>query len=119
MLKGLKLKLSFAMQGKYKGAEGTDVGTYTSVLREGGVIYGKGQGIVTTRDRHEMATWTGRGIGRFTGSGKISFRGSLFFQTPSAAKEGGKLSFLNNLVGVFEYEVDEMGNCSSKVWEWK
>ena len=89
------------------------------VLREGGVIYGKGQGIVTTRDRHEMATWTGRGIGRFTGSGKISFRGSLFFQTPSAAKEGGKLSFLNNLVGVFEYEVDEMGNCSSKVWEWK
>lgn len=58
------------MQGKYKGAEGTDVGTYTSVLREGGVIYGKGQGIVTTRDRHEMATWTGRGIGRFTGSGK-------------------------------------------------
>ena len=38
------------MQGKYKGAEGTDVGTYASVLREGGVIYGKGQGIVTTRD---------------------------------------------------------------------
>jgi hypothetical protein len=107
------------MQGKYKGAEGTDVGTYTSVLREGGVIYGKGQGIVTTRDRHEMATWTGQVIGRFTGSRKISFRGSLFFQTPSAAKEGGKLSFLNNLVGVFEYEVDEMGNCSSKVWEWK
>ena len=31
MLKGLKLKLSFAMQGKYKGAEGPDVGTYTSV----------------------------------------------------------------------------------------
>jgi hypothetical protein len=55
------------------GAEGTDVGTYTSVLREGGVIYGKGQGIVTTRDRHEMATWTGQVIGRFTGSGKISF----------------------------------------------
>ena len=118
-VKGPKTETSFTMQGKYKGAEGTDVGTYTSVLREGGVIYGKGQGIVTTRDGHEMATWTGQGIGRSTGSGKISFRGSLFFQTPSAAKEGGKLSFLNNLVGMFEYEVDEMGNCSSKVWEWK
>jgi hypothetical protein len=118
-VKGPKTETSFTMQGKYKGAEGTDVGTYASVLREGGVIYGKGQGIVTTRDGHEMATWTGQGIGRFTGLGKISFRGSLFFQTPSAAKEGGKLSFLNNLVGVFEYEVDEMGNCSSKVWEWK
>jgi hypothetical protein len=118
-VKGPKTETSFTMQGRYKEAEGTDVGTYTSVLREGGVIYGKGQGIVTTRDGHEMATWTGQGIGRFTGSGKISFRGSLFFQTPSAAKEGGKLSFLNNLVGVFEYEVDEMSNCSSKVWEWK
>jgi hypothetical protein len=29
------------------------------------------------------------------------------------------LSFLNNMVGVFEYEVDETGNCSSKTWEWK
>jgi hypothetical protein len=74
---------------------------------------------VTTRDGHEMATWTGQGISRFTGPGKISFQGSLFFQTPSATKEGGKLSFLNYLVGVFEYEADEMESCSSKVWEWK
>ena len=32
---------------------------------------------------------------------------------------GGKLSSLNNTVGVFEYEEDEQGNCSVKVWEWK
>ena len=67
------------------------------------------------KDGQEMATWTGQGIGRFIGSGKIRFAGSLFFSTASA----GKLAFLNNLVGVFEYESDESGNTSSKVWEWK
>jgi hypothetical protein len=81
-------------------------------------MYGEGQGIVTTKDGQGMATWTGQGIGRFTGPGKISFRGSLFFKIPSTV-DRGKLSFLNNLVAVFEYEVDELGNCSSKVWEWK
>lgn len=76
-------------------------------------MYGQGQGVITTKDGKEMATWTGQGIGRFTSPGKMSFRGSLFFRTISA--NGGKLSFLNNLVGVFEYEVDEQGNASSKV----
>lgn len=119
-VEGPKIESSFVMEGKYKGAEGTDIGTYSSVLRQGeggGVaMYGEGQGVVTTKDGQEMATWTGQGIGRFSSPGKISFRGSLFFSTNS---KDGKLSFLNNLVGVFEYEVDEMGNCSSKVWEWK
>ena len=44
-------------------------------------------------------------------------RGSLFYKTKSSA--GGKLSFLDNLVGVFEHEVDELGNTTGKVWEWK
>ena len=42
-------------------------------------------------------------IGRFTGPGKVSFRGSLFFRVPPTF-EGRKLSDLNNAVGVFEYE---------------
>jgi hypothetical protein len=41
----------------------------------------------------------------------------LFYKTKGSA--GGKLSFLNNLVGVFEHEVDELGNTTGKVWEWK
>jgi hypothetical protein len=114
---GPKIETSFIMSGRYKGEEGTDIGTYCSVMRQGeeGVMYGEGQGVVTTKDGKGMATWTGQGIGRFTGHGKISFRGSLFFR----AHAGGKLSSFNNLVGLFEYEVDEEGNCSSKVWEWK
>jgi hypothetical protein len=62
-----------------------------------------------------MVTWTGQGIGRFTAPGNIRFTGSLFFSTSAT----GKLAFLNNLVGVFEYEADELGNTSSKCWEWK
>ena len=45
-------------------------------------VSNEGQGVKTTKDGQEMATWTGQGIGRFTGPGKISFRGSLFFRTP-------------------------------------
>jgi hypothetical protein len=113
-----KMETSFTMEGNYRGTLCTDVGTYTSLLREGGVLYGEGQGIVTTKDGQGIATWTGQGIGRFIGPGRVSFRGSLFFRTPSMS-QGGKLSYLNNIVGVFEYEVDEAGNCSSKTWEWK
>jgi hypothetical protein len=81
------------------------------------IKYEEGQGVITAKDGRGMATWTGQGIGRFTGQRKVSFRGSLFFRAPSAT--GGKLSSFNNLVGIFEYEVDEQGNCSAKVWEWK
>jgi hypothetical protein len=98
-----KMETSFAMEGNYRGISCTDVGTYTSVLREGGVLYGEGQGIITTKDGQGMATWTGQGI---------------FLRTPSTS-QGGKLSSLNNMVGMFEYEVDEMGSCFTKSWEWK
>ena len=71
--------------------------------------------MVMSRDGQEMATFTGQGIGRFVGPGKIRFVGSLFYHTTST----GKLAFLNNLVAVFEHEVDESGNVANKFWEWK
>jgi hypothetical protein len=116
---GPKIESSFTMTGKYKGEERSDIGTYCSVMREGeeGVMSGEGQGVVTTKDGKGMATWTGQGIGKFSGPGKISFRGSLFIRASSTT--GGKLASFNNVIGVFEYEVDEEGNCSAKVWEWK
>jgi hypothetical protein len=54
-------------------------------------------------------------VGRFVSQGRIRFTGSLFFRTSSS----GQLGFLNNSVGVFEYESDEQGNSSSRIWEWK
>jgi hypothetical protein len=110
-----KMETSFSTIGKYKGVETTEIGTYWASSRPGGVMHGEGQGVIMTKDGQDMATWTGQGVGRFTGSGKIRFIGSLFF----SASSNGKLAFLNNLVRVFEYESDEQGNTSSKVWEWK
>ena len=110
-----KIETSFSATGNYRGVETTATVTYWGCLRPGGAIYGEGQGVLMSKDGQEMATWTGQGIGRFTNPGKIRFAGSLFFNTPST----GKLAFLNNLVGVFEYEADELGNTSAKAWEWK
>ena len=110
-----KMETSFSATGNYRRVETTATVTYWGSLRPGGAIYGEGQGVLMSKDGQEMATWTGQGIGRFTSPGKIRFTGSLFFNTPST----GKLAFLNNLVGVFEYEADELGNTSAKAWEWK
>ena len=109
------IETSFSATGNYRGAETTATITYWASPRPGGAIYGEGKGAVMSKDGQEIATWTGQGIGRFTSPGKIRFTGSLFYSTSST----GRLAFLNNLVGVFEYETDESGNTSSKVWEWK
>ena len=110
-----KMETSFSATGNYRGVETTATVTYWGSLRPGGAIYGEGQGVLMSKDGQEMATQTGQGIGRSTSPGKIRFTGSLFFNTPST----GKLAFLNNLVDVFEYEADELGNTSAKAWEWK
>lgn len=108
-----KVESSFQDSGKILGVEITDIGTYWSIVRGGG-LYGEGQGIIMTRDG-EMAYWTGQGVGRFTGRGSASiWRGSLFYQTSSQ-----KLARLNSIAVVFEYEVDENGNTHDKLWEWK
>ena len=110
-----KMETSFSATGNYRGAETTVTITYWASPRPGGAIYGEGKGAVMSKDGQEIATWTGQGIGRFTSPGKIRFTGSLFYSTSST----GRLAFLNNLVGVFEYETDESGNTSAKAWEWK
>ena len=110
-----KVETSFSSIGKYRDVETTEIATYWASPGPDGVMQGQGQGVVMTKDGSEMATWTGQGIGRFTSAGKIRFIGSLFYSTSS----NGKLAFFNNLVGVFEYEADEQGDTSAKVWEWK
>jgi hypothetical protein len=111
---GPKTEASMTMEGTYNGVDTVEVATYWSVPRDGGAMYGEGQGVITSKDGKETASWTGQGIGRME-SGKVRFCGSIFFRTSSS----GKLSFLNNTVGVFEFEANQEGDCSSKVWEWK
>ena len=105
-------EVSFEDSGHMLGVPTTGMGTYTSVVRPDGSIYGHAQGISTTADG-EGITWTGTGIGRFGPGGSVSYRGMLFFRTTSE-----KLAAINNACGAFEYEVDPTGHTASKIWEW-
>jgi hypothetical protein len=115
-VEGPKIEYSFSANGRMKGVDITHLATFWTIPRGNGVLYGEGQGVMTTTDGSgEIATEVGRGIGQLTERGKKGrFRGSFFYR----ASPTGKLALLNNVVGMFEYEVDEAGNTFHKVWEW-
>lgn len=108
---GFKVEVSFEESGKCLGLDYNGFGTYTSVPRPDGTLYGEGQGVMMTKDG-DMATWKGAGAGKFVGGGAVSYRGALYYSSASP-----KLARLN--VVVFEFEVDASGNTHSKYWEWK
>jgi len=108
-----KIESSYQGSGRILGVEVTDMGTFWSIFRKEGVLYGEGQGVVMTRDG-EMATWKGQGLGRIKGrSTAVSWRGSVLFQTSSQ-----RLARLGSVAVNFEFEVDEDGNTYVKIWEW-
>lgn len=107
------VEVTFEDAGTTLGVAVVGMGTYTSVVRPDGSIFGDGQGVTTTHEG-ESITWTGTGSGKFGPGGSVSYRGMLFFKTASQ-----KLARLNNMCGAFEFEVDPAGNTSAKVWEWK
>ena len=109
----LTVEVSFEDSGHMLGVATNGMGTYTSVARPDGSIAGEGQGVMMTPDG-EGITWKGSGVGKFGPGGSVSYRGMLYYRTPSQ-----KLARLNNACGVFEYDVDPAGNTTSKVWEWK
>lgn len=107
------VEVSFEERGKMLGVAVMGIGTYTSVVRADGSLFGHGQGVETTEDG-EAATWTGTGVGHFGPGGSVSYRGMLFYKTM-----GKKLARLNNACVAFEFEVDAEGGTASKLWEWK
>ena len=112
---GPKIEVSFSASGKYVGIDVTNTATYWFIPRAANVLYGEGQGVIMSKKDVDMIAWTAQGIGNFTSPGKIRFRGSVFFRMSLT----GKLSSLDNALGVFEHESDDMGNTSTTVWEWK
>jgi hypothetical protein len=107
------VEVSFEDTSKVLGVDGMNIGTYTAGNKPDGSLYGEGQGVFATMDG-EIVTWKGIGIGRLLAGGAVSYRGCLSYSTPSA-----KLSRLNSIAGVFEFDVDASGNTHSKAWEWK
>jgi len=108
-----KLEISFEARGTMLGVAGSDVATYSSMMRPDGTIYGEGQGVLMGQGG-EMATWVGQGVGTLKKDGSVSYRGAVYYSTATQA-----WLRLNNVAAVFEYEVDAQGNTKSEIWEWK
>jgi hypothetical protein len=115
-VKGPTMETSVTASGRLRGVQVTETLTYVANTSSKGVLHGVGNGIITTQDG-DLATYTGEGIGRYDASGVLDWRGAIFFEASSEGE--GKLGFLNNLVGVFEAQVDAEGNFTDKIWEWK
>jgi hypothetical protein len=113
-VKGPTMETSITASGRLRGVQVTETLTYVANTSSKGVLHGVGNGIITTQDG-DLATYTGEGIGRSDASGVLKWCGAVFFETSSE----GKLGFLNNIVGVFEAQVDAQGNFTDKTWEWK
>jgi hypothetical protein len=107
------VEVSFEDRGSLLGLEGANIGTYTASPRADGTLVGEGQGIFATADG-ELITWKGIGTGRLKAGGAVGYRGALTFIATSQ-----RMSRLNTIAGVFEFEVDEAGNTTTQMWEWK
>jgi hypothetical protein len=110
---GPKMETTFQVTGSILGVSHQTTGTYHSVLRPDGALFGEGQGIVMSSEG-DLATWVGQGIGKIKKDGSVSYRGAIYYQTSAA-----KWARLNSVAAIFEYEVDAQGNTRAQIWEWK
>jgi len=110
---GPKIETSFEASGRLLGMKETETGTYVTVIRPDGSLFGEGQGISMGKGG-ELATWVGQGVGTIKKDGTVSYRGALYYQTSAPA-----WSRLNSVAAIFEYEVDAQGNSRTQAWEWK
>src|SRR5215212_9006076 len=116
VINGPKVEVSFSGNGTIRDSINvTDIGTIWTLPTSGGMIYSEGQGVLTTQ-QGEMATYTQQAIGQFTPEGRVIFQGSMFFKTLSPT---GQLAFLDNEMGIYNYESDIAGNAIKQVWEWQ
>ena len=99
--------------GKLLGVEYRSMVTYTGKLRADGVIDGEGIGVLMGAGG-EHATFTARGLGKFTQSGGVSWRGMFFLQSAHS-----KWSRVNSIPAAFEYELDANGDGTGTLHEWK
>ena len=117
-LEGPKTESSYFLEGKMRGKiEVVEIGTFIKTHISNGFFFVEGKDIVTVKGSHdEMTTVKVQGISKSDGGSSFKLvSGSNFYRSSN----NGKLSFLNNVVGVHEASVDKDGNILYKVWEWK
>ena len=110
---GAKVEVSLQSSGKLLGIETRTTVTYWAGIRQDGSLYGEALGLVVGKGG-EQATFKAQGVGKLLDGGAVSYRGAHYFYSDSP-----KLSRLNSVAVVFEYEADAEGNTKIKYWEWK
>jgi hypothetical protein len=111
-----KVETSFEVSGDFGGVASRIIGTYWSTVRSNGSLYGEcpQQGLLVTADG-DIGTWTGAGVGRFTGQGAaVSFRGAIYF-----AVAPQQLTHLSSTAIIYEWDIYSDNNATAKFWEWK
>ena len=109
-----KIEGSYTGMGKLMGKEATIMATVVFWQVPTGVNMIDGNGIEMTAEG-ENVMHKFNGIGWSTGKGwKSSNRGAVYFMTSAP-----RLASLNKTVGVWEWESDENGDFTVKVWAWK
>lgn len=93
----------------------TDISTFTTTYGpEGNSSTSIGKGIIMTSDG-EIATYTGHDLGITYENGTQTYHGIQIFSSNSK----GELSFLDNLVGLYEYKYPLYGENSGMIGKWK
>ena len=105
-----RTQYTFTANGTMNGKiEVTDTGEFVSVSKNN-LIFDQGQGVIKTKDGSETANYTLIDVSNGT-----AFQGASAYSTNST----GKLSFLNNTIGIYKGETDENENYESTEWHWK
>lgn len=113
---GGKTQITFSSNGTFKdNIEVTNTGELVSVSRANKGTSAQGQGVVTTKDGSEKASYTFLQGGKTTEDGKQLLRGCAIWSTDST----GRLAFLDNKFSFVTTEIDQTGNFSSNDRELK
>jgi hypothetical protein len=106
-----RTQYTFTANGTMNGnIEVTNTGEFVSVSKGNNLVYDQGQGVIKTKDGSETANYTFIEVGNGT-----AYQGASAYSTNST----GKLSFLDNILGIFKGGLDESGNFVLEQWHWK
>ena len=106
-----QIEVTVSQSGKIHWIDVSKLVTYLSIPNGDGTIYAEGEGVIMIKGDDEAITW----IGKISGQTRKDV-GSALFNTSS---NNGRLSFLNNTVGVFEFFAEGDGTVKGTIWEWK
>lgn len=111
-----KVELSYSGSGYMQGIGNvTETWTFVNTHLKNNITQGIGKGVIMTDDGNGVATATELGRGFHMSPETIVYPGARVF----SADSNGNLAFLNELVGVTQWEVDSLGNYKVKMWQWK